>query len=38
MSGAHYQIIRHRSAADGNMTIAEGMRLDAAQLDTVEMQ
>ncbi len=36
--GAHYQIIRRRTASDGNITITEGIRLDAAQLDTVEMQ
>ncbi len=36
--GAHYQIIRRRTAHDGNMTIAEDGRIDAAQLHTVEMQ
>jgi hypothetical protein len=35
---AHYQIIRPVADPDGNMTIAEAVRLDAAQLDTVETQ
>jgi hypothetical protein len=35
---AHYQIIRPEADPDGNMTMAEDGRIDAAQLDTVEIQ